>query len=31
MHIVYPLLLGPNRARYFLLTGQAPAARRSSG
>ena len=22
MHIVYPLLLGVNRARYFLLTGQ---------
>src|SRR5215510_5407919 len=22
MHIVYPLLLGPNRGRYFLLTGQ---------
>ena len=21
MHIVYPLLLGVNRARYFLLTG----------
>jgi enoyl-CoA hydratase/carnithine racemase len=23
MHIVYPLLLGPNRGRYFLLTGQS--------
>ena len=23
MHIVYPLLLGPNRGRYCLLTGQA--------
>ena len=22
MHIVYPLLLGVNRGRYFLLTGQ---------
>ena len=22
MHIVYPMLLGMNRARYFLLTGQ---------
>lgn len=22
MHVVYPLLLGINRARYFLLTGQ---------
>lgn len=22
MHIVYPLLLGMNRGRYFLLTGQ---------
>ena len=22
MHVVYPLLLGPNRGRYFLLTGQ---------
>jgi len=23
MHIVYPMLLGMNRGRYFLLTGQA--------
>ena len=22
VHIVWPLLLGPNRGRYFLLTGQ---------
>src|SRR5262249_11863999 len=22
MHVVYPLLLGVNRARYFLLTGE---------
>ena len=21
-HVVYPLLMGPNRGRYFLLTGQ---------
>jgi enoyl-CoA hydratase/carnithine racemase len=27
MHIVYPLLLGFNRARYFLLTGQTIGAR----
>ena len=26
MHIVYPMLLGMNRGRYFLLTGQAIAA-----
>ena len=26
MHIVYPLLLGLNRARYFLLTGQTISA-----
>src|ERR1700730_2261273 len=26
MHIVYPLLLGANRARYFLLTGQTLSA-----
>jgi enoyl-CoA hydratase/carnithine racemase len=26
MHIVYPLLLGPNRGRYFLLTGQTLSA-----
>src|SRR5439155_15065313 len=29
MHIVYPLLLGPNRGRYFLLTGQALSARQA--
>ena len=28
MHIVYPLLLGWNRGRYFLLTGQTLDARR---
>src|ERR1700674_1583578 len=28
MHIVYPLLLGMNRGRYFLLTGQRLEARR---
>jgi enoyl-CoA hydratase/carnithine racemase len=22
VHVIWPLLLGPNRARYFLLTGQ---------
>ena len=27
MHIVYPLLLGLNRGRYFLLTGQSLSAR----
>src|SRR5262245_15745471 len=27
MHVVYPLLLGINRARYFLLTGQTLDAR----
>ena len=26
MHIVYPLLMGTNRARYFLLTGQVLSA-----
>ena len=26
VHIVWPLLLGPNRGRYFLLTGQRLAA-----
>jgi enoyl-CoA hydratase/carnithine racemase len=26
MHIVFPLLLGPNRGRYFLLTGQQLSA-----
>jgi len=29
MHIVYPLLLGPNRGRYFLLTGQVLSARQA--
>ena len=29
MHIVYPLLLGPNRGRYFLLTGQTLDATRA--
>lgn len=29
MHIVYPLLLGPNRGRYFLLTGQVLDAKRA--
>ncbi len=27
MHVVYPLLLGANRARYFLLTGQTLSAK----
>jgi enoyl-CoA hydratase/carnithine racemase len=27
MHIVYPLLMGQNRGRYFLLTGQQISAR----
>jgi enoyl-CoA hydratase/carnithine racemase len=27
MHIVYPLLMGLNRGRYFLLTGQTLTAR----
>ena len=27
MHVVYPLLLGMNRGRYFLLTGQTLSAR----
>jgi enoyl-CoA hydratase/carnithine racemase len=27
VHVVWPLLLGPNRARYFLLTGHAISAR----
>jgi enoyl-CoA hydratase/carnithine racemase len=26
VHIIWPLLLGPNRARYFLLTGQRLSA-----
>jgi enoyl-CoA hydratase/carnithine racemase len=29
MHIVYPLLLGVNRGRYFLLTGQTLTARQA--
>jgi enoyl-CoA hydratase/carnithine racemase len=29
MHIVYPLLLGMNRGRYFLLTGQTLTARQA--
>lgn len=29
MHIVMPLLLGPNRGRYFLLTGQVISARQA--
>ena len=29
MHIVYPLLLGMNRARYFLLTGQTLSAQKA--
>ena len=29
MHIVYPLLLGPNRGRYFLLTGQEIGAQQA--
>jgi enoyl-CoA hydratase/carnithine racemase len=29
MHIVYPLLLGVNRGRYFLLTGQTLDARKA--
>jgi enoyl-CoA hydratase/carnithine racemase len=26
VHIIWPLLLGPNRGRYFLLTGQRLSA-----
>ena len=29
MHIVYPMLLGANRGRYFLLTGQTLTARQA--
>ena len=29
MHVVYPLLLGMNRARYFLLTGQTLSAKQA--
>lgn len=31
MHVVYPLLLGLNRGRYFLLTGQTIGAREALG
>jgi enoyl-CoA hydratase/carnithine racemase len=31
VHVVYPLLLGLNRARYFLLTGQTISAREAQG
>jgi enoyl-CoA hydratase/carnithine racemase len=27
VHVVWPLILGPNRGRYFLLTGQKLSAR----
>ena len=27
VHVIWPLLLGPNRGRYFLLTGQMLSAR----
>jgi enoyl-CoA hydratase/carnithine racemase len=27
VHVVWPLLLGPNRARHFLMTGNALSAR----
>jgi enoyl-CoA hydratase/carnithine racemase len=29
MHLVWPAILGPNRGRYFLLTGQELSARRA--
>lgn len=29
MHVIYPLLLGLNRGRYFLLTGQTIGARQA--
>ena len=29
VHVVYPLLMGPNRGRYFLLTGQELSARQA--
>ncbi len=29
MHLVYPLLLGANRGRYFLLAGQELSARQA--
>ena len=31
VHIVWPLLLGPNRGRYFLLTGQKLSAQEALG
>jgi enoyl-CoA hydratase/carnithine racemase len=31
VHIVYPVLLGLNRGRYFLLTGQTISAREAQG
>ena len=31
VHIIWPLLLGPNRGRYFLLTGQKIAAHDALG
>lgn len=29
VHVIWPLLLGPNRGRYFLLTGETLAAQRA--
>jgi enoyl-CoA hydratase/carnithine racemase len=31
VHVVYPILLGLNRGRYFLLTGQTISAREAQG
>src|ERR1700730_12497360 len=31
VHVVWPLVLGPNRGRYFLLTGQKLSARETLG
>ena len=31
VHVVWPLLLGQNRGRYFLLTGQTLSAHRGNG
>jgi len=31
VHVVWPLVLGPNRGRYFLLTGQKLSAREALG
>lgn len=31
VHVIWPLLLGPNRARYFLLTGQRLSAQEAHG